>query len=306
MTLAFESGFRNKGAWFEVSIYQIIIFVVWLISTVVLFLLVRIEDKAHRKRIFNFSIFFGIFNCMKIAGGIISCIVLKQEKTPSIGMIIAIFICDNIGLGLLIKCCYPFVEYVFIEGLIQDQQKDKLSSPKRAIIIIDKIITKMPIIDKAFRSDSGIFSFLTAIVAAGIITSIISSSMIGSTNPESLLNYKTLVKVSASLYFVSVCIMAFLLVYILIQKPIVLENLLTQLVAVSLLLIVRAIYGLLTASTGGLQSYNKYLLLYGEYAYYTFLALVEESVICLIFGLINFTFAHTYRKRMLENMKMTD
>lgn len=262
--------FKYLHEWEIVSYVQIIFFVLLLGSFLVV-LFVKPRNETNGKMIRVFSIYFGIFNLFKIVGGICALVLLHQSKAK-VGLTIATYIFDTVSLGVLIKSLLPFVEAMTTdrEQLAKfDENPFKFEAGSNASVEVP-VKKNLP------------FKLLTVVILVAVILSIVGASLLDSDPGTS----RSTLKASSILYLVAILLMGALIVWGFTLNTEFSGSGRLLLVAL-LFFIVRASYSIISSFAGiSFDSPSKYILLYGDWYYYCFLALLPECIIG-VFLLVN-------------------
>mmetsp|Transcript_2269 Transcript_2269/g.2492 ORF Transcript_2269/g.2492 Transcript_2269/m.2492 type:complete len:287 (-) Transcript_2269:2251-3111(-) len=276
----------NKTSWEIVAYVQVIFFAIMLIGLVVV--VVQKWTKGNdRKIIRKFGGYFGLFTICKVAGGICGIILLHQSQYSS-GLTMATYILDNISLGILIKCVLPFLELMVTEkdpeALQGNPFKYDNGSEDQKINFRNTGIGSL--VETTLKKNLP-FRLLTLVILAAVICTIVGSSNISSDGNNS---GTSPMKAGSILFLVLIVLMGALIIWgHSLNKD---HQLMAKILLVSIIFyIIRSIYSILSSFAGiNFENPSKYLLIFGQYQYYTFMGFLEECIISitLLMNLIAF------------------
>ncbi|KAK6461100.1 hypothetical protein DFJ63DRAFT_337008 [Scheffersomyces coipomensis] len=250
--------------------------------------------KNHFK---GFAVSFTIFSTFKLVGGITSTILFKGSTFNS-GVYIATYIFDSISLGALLRSLFPFIQVMLDNGFENQTppsyvDKDGLLSGTVNNVnqrggLISGLLTKT---DKNGKPQNPVFRVLFLVVLAAIIISIIGSSKISFTTPSSEAN--SLLRVSSILFIAAIVLLSILLGYIFFTRTEYARF--AAIIALAIpFVFIRCLYSVLS-SFHGVSYTSPYLLVFGDYKYYAFMALMCEGIASIIYLLSLNIFINHYK-----------
>lgn len=267
--------------WEIVAYVQLIFFAIILITLVVMVVL-KYSNMLDRKIITRFTAFFGVFGACKVAGAICGIILLHQSKL-STDLTIATYIFDNVSMGVLIRCVMPFVELMVTEPEPEKLKDNPFKYDNESKVLGHGVGTLVNMNPRNMP-----FKLLTLLIVAAIICTVVGTTNIDSSSsgPNSPM------RAGSILSLLSIIFMALLIIWRIRVSD---EHKLTGKILLGSILffIVRVSYSIVSSFAGvNFDKPSKYLLIFGEYQYYTFMALMQECIISIIL-LINFYFFHS-------------
>lgn len=269
----------NNTNWEIVGYVQLVFFVAILLALVVM-VVNKWRTPIDRRIVKKFAGFFGFFALFNIIGAICGIILLHMSH-PSTGLTIATYVFDNISLGLLIKSVLPFVELMVTEEGTGGTRGDPFTYEMGCED--QKLAKHVEILKKPKNAP---FWILTLLITAAVICTIVGSSSISSNSGPS-----SPMKAGSILFLVSIICIAILIIWRLSLSNV--HRLTGRILLGSIIfLIVRAVYSIITSFAGvDFEKPSKFLLIFGQYEYYTFMAFMQECIISLIL-LANFHLFH--------------
>lgn len=256
--------------WQAVSYVQIIWFAVLAFANIVL-LFTFYSSFLNKKQLWMFSGYFGVFTIAKIAGGVLGIIFLHKPEFDQ-GLYIAVYVCDSVSLGMLLKSSFPFIQRMLKKEANPDQEMYN-GEPIKGYgpFDVETKPVKPTLIQKYFL---GPFQFLTLLVLVSVILSIVGSSLMSSSNGN-----VTPLKVSSLLFLASTLVLGGIVIYVNFNNP----NYVFParlLMCCAFLLVVRCLYSILSSFNHlSFTNPSKFSLMFGDYKYFTFLALLMESLV---------------------------
>lgn len=277
----------NNTNWEIVAYVQLIFFAIMLIGlgAVVLQKWRKGTDRGIIKR---FVGYFGIFTVCKVAGGVCG-IILRHQSQYSSGLTMATYILDNVSLGLLIKSVLPFLELMVTEkdpeALVENPFKYDTGSEDQMMDVRKMGIGKL--VGTTLKKNLP-FRVLTLVITAAVICTIVGATGINSNGQ----NRSSPMKAGSILFLVAIIFMAVLIAWghSLNEDHRTMAKILLVSIA---FYIIRAVYSILSSFAGiNFENPSKFLLIFGEYQYYTFMAFLEECIISMIL-LVKFFVFHS-------------
>lgn len=235
----------------------------------------------------SLSGFLGCLRCARWQGGY--GIILLHLSHYSGGLTMATYILDNI-LGVLIKSVLPFLELMVTEkdpeALTRNTFKYEVGSETQRLDVGNIGIRKL--VGSTLKKNMPFRIFTLVILAADICTIVGASSINSSGSGRS-----SSMEAGSILFLVTIILM------VLIVWGHHLSNAHRTtakiLLASGAFFIVRHVYSILSSLAGiNFENPSKFLLIFGEYQYYTFMGFMEECIISIIL-LVNLYVFHTYR-----------
>lgn len=278
----------NNTSWEIVAYVQVIFFAIMLIGlgAVVVHKWTKGTDRGIIKR---FVGYFGLFTVCKVAGGICGIILLHQSQYSS-GLTMATYILDNVSLGLLIKSVLPFLELMVTEkdpeALVGNPFKYEMGSEDQTMDV--RKVGLGTLVGTTLKKNLP-FRVLTLVITAAVICTIVGATGINSNGKNS---GSSPMKAGSILFLVVIILMAVLIAWghSLNEDHRIMAKILLGSIA---FFIVRAVYSILSSFAGiNFENPSKFLLIFGEYQYYTFMALLEECIISTIL-LVNLFVFHS-------------
>lgn len=278
----------NNTNWEIVAYVQVIFFAIMLIGlgAVVLQKWTKGTDRGIIKR---FGGYFGIFTACKVAGGACGIILLHQSHYSS-GLTMATYILDNVSLGLLIKCVLPFLELMVTEkdseALVENPFKYDTGSEDQIMDVRKVGLGRL--VGTTLKKNLP-FRVLTLVITAAVICTIVGATGINSNGQNS---GSSPMKAGSILFLVVMIFMAVLIAWghSLNEDHRTMAKILLLSIA---FYIIRAVYSILSSFAGiNFENPSKFLLIFGEYQYYTFMAFLEECIISMIL-LVNLFVFHS-------------
>lgn len=256
--------------WQAVSYVQIIWFAVLAFANIVL-LFTFYSRFLNKKQLWMFSGYFGVFTIAKIAGGVLGIIFLHKPEFVE-GLYIAVYVCDSVSLGMLLKSSFPFIERMLKKDANPDQEMYNEEPVKGyGPFDVETKSARPTLIQKYFL---GPFQFLTLLVLVSVILSIVGSSQMSSSNAN-----VTPIKVSSLLFLAATLVLGGIVIYVNFNNPIYVFPA-RLLMCCAFLLVIRCLYSILSSFNHlSFTNPSKFSLMFGDYKYFTFLALLMESLI---------------------------
>ena len=256
--------------WQIVSYVQIIWFTVLAFANIAL-LFTFYSSFLNKKQLWMFSGYFGAFNIAKIAGGVLGIIFLHKPKFDK-GLYIAVYVCDSISIGMLLKSCFPFIQRMLKKEAKTDQEMYNGEPIKRyGPFDVETKPARPTLIQKYFL---GPFEFLTLLVLVSVVLSIVGSSKMASSNGS-----VTPLKVSSLMFLASTLVLGGIVIYVNFNNPnyVFAARILMFCAA---LLVVRCLYSILSSFNHlSFTNPSKFALMFGDYKYFAFLALLMECLV---------------------------
>lgn len=278
----------NTTSWEIVAYVQVIFFAIMLIGlgAVVVLKWTKGTDRGIIKK---FVGYFGLFTVFKVAGGICGIILLHQSQYSS-GLTMATYILDNISLGLLIKSVLPFLELMVTEkdpkALVGNPFKYETGSEDQTMDV--RKMGLGTLVETTLKKNLP-FRVLTLVITAAVICTIVGATGINSSGKNS---GSSPMKAGSILFLVVIILMAILIAWghSLNADHRTMAKILLGSIA---FFITRAVYSILSSFAGiDFENPSKFLLIFGEYQYYTFMGFLEECIISIIL-LVNLFVFHS-------------
>lgn len=255
--------------WQAVCIVQVVWFSILSVVLVVL-VAASVSSVSNRKRFWTFCGYLGVFFVCKVVGGVLGLVFMHQHNFNE-NLYIATYVFDSISLGFMLKSMFPLISTMLRREKLFEEEK----VPQEL-----KILLKY-----------GPLDLLTLIVLVAVILSIVGSNMLASSDGNAVPN-----KVSALLFLAATIVLAAIMLFINFDNPQYLVPARLLLLAAGIL-VIRCAYSILsTFNHLSLVHYSKYSLIFGDYKYFTFLALMEEALVGVVLLL---TFQWFLRNRKL-------
>lgn len=269
----------NYTQWEIVSYVQVFLFAILLLAFLVITTIKKNERKGLRQ-ILPFFIFFTIFLMLKIVGGILG-LVFMHQKTFNVSLFIPTYIFDSIGLGFIARSITSLVTHNFkyqddLPAFFRSKhQKVKKHNHSHSFEKSDNDS------DNDHDDDNDEINYwpfrvLTMILIAAIVVNIAGTNII--VNYQGSSTGIALIKAGAILFLIEILLMILFLVIIRLSGSQL--NIVIYLLIVGLaILIVRCVFSLLSGfhwSTW--ENPSPYIIYFGKYGYYTFLALLPEVI----------------------------
>ncbi|RCK67627.1 hypothetical protein Cantr_03434 [Candida viswanathii] len=263
---------HNYTEWEAVSYVQLFIFAIFFVEFA-FSIIYKLRKKAQLKPILPFCILFSLFVLLKLTGGILG-LVFMHQLTFNLNLFIPTYIFDTISLGFITRSISSLIEHM----LNHQDAADSGQLPQRPMIQfkVDDIETQKDADDNSFAKNFWPFKLVTVVLLVAVALSIAGTSQATETDPPSSVG--TLLKTSSVLFLIGVLLMIGILVYILCMGE-QFNTVAKLLILCLVILIVRCVYSMLAAFHGiSFQTPNKYMILFGDYKYYTFLGLMIEAL----------------------------
>lgn len=289
---------QYKSQWEVTSGFQVGFFAMFFFAFIYLTIL-KIRQHAKLRLIIAFFILAFIFNVLKIVGGITGLVLLKSTNFNET-LFIVTYIFDSISLGLVLRAISSLVQHMFKQNRQQSASRNKFAFPSQygntdhdsnntelktgdvetgydnqyneavdnsLVESEDELTSKNPL---------NPFRLVTLLILAAVVLSAVGYSLLS--NDTSMSTAQNLVRAAAVLFLIGTLALIASLVYIWSHGA---ESLVVAplLIAALVVLIVRCSYSLLTAFHGiHFNEPSKYMLIFGDYKYYTFLGLLTEGI----------------------------
>ncbi|KGU35867.1 Plasma membrane-associated protein [Candida albicans P60002] len=272
----------NYTHWEIVSYVQVFLFAILLVAFLVITSIKKKERKGLRQ-ILPFFIFFTIFLVLKIVGGILGLVFIHQ-KTFNVSLFIPTFIFDSIGLGFIARSITSLVTHNFKyqddlpEFFRSKHQKAKNNNSSNAYKKSDNDSDNYN--DDNDEINYWPFRVLTIILIAAIVVNIVGTNI--SVNNQGSSMGTSLIKAGSILFLIEILLMILFLVTIGLSGS-QLNTVVYLLIVGLVVLIVRCVFSILSGfhwSTW--ENPSPYIIYFGKYQYYTFLALLPEVITAII------------------------
>lgn len=268
----------NYTGWEIVSYVQIFVFFIFLIEFIIS-IIFKLKKRNELKPMLPFFILFGLFLLLKVAGGILALVFMHQQNFQ-LSLFIPTYVFDTVSLGFITRSISSLIQHMFNQqGGLHNGRSPPIPNVEYKA---NDIENQSEEIHTNFAKKFWPFKLVTIVLIVAVILSIYGTSEASETNPPSSVG--TFLRTSSILFLVGVILMIAILVFMLSigdKFNIIAKLLISGLV----ILIVRCAYSIMTTFHGiNFEEPSKYMILFGDYKYYTFMGLMIEGLaaICIL------------------------